>query len=515
MCNPSILPIRLAGHAWLVLWAMTCPFAAQAQYSPGDTPIGWTADGLLFFRAQVWVWETSYTNEDAYDVSCQGSGLYALAPDASVEEVLTGEPVCELAFADHWDLSEDAHSLLVGHIRGKRDDLPVVSVLDLSTHDRRVFLSDGEEILQSPTWVGPGVWAYVGRAYPKGKLRITATGPEDGRLLAELERGWIESFDRVGGHLMVRGYTLADRVTLFDTLGVPVAEWPAHGTSGWTRRGNRIAYLRVVNELPEAGLVSARPADWALIVRDVTTGEETELFRTDRDSVFEKGHAPSHRWGPFRDGTPRYPLVWSPDGSHIVFPRTFEDGTTLWRVPVDGGGAVQLTFRDPATAPPAPQRPVLPPRVVRAPDEAPSDLTAANLDAMAAVIGHFATRTVDGQMLCLTFLQDARTIRPAPDALIEEAQNRWPNVTDACPRTYARMFVLTDSLGRRIVDEPPPGHVDPQHLSVGLPRNGEDGSSQIDAHVRQGTSGRSYGCVVPPEANHESVRCRLQSTWIS
>jgi len=356
MCHKELTWRRRQALLTSVLLAMAFPWSIEAQYSPGDTPVGWTGDGLLFFRSHVWVWEVSYTNDEAYDVSCEGSGLYALTSNGSIAEILTGEPTCDLIFADHWDVSEDGGALLVGHRRGKREPDQLVSLLDLSTLDRQIFHSDEAGDLQSPEWVAPGAWAFVASGYPTGMLRITRRGPAESRLVAELSRGWIEDFDRANDQLIVRSYAPGrDTVMLFDTLGRLDATWPSPGTRGWTRKGDLMAYLRNVNHLPETGLVSARPADWALIVRDMTTGEDRELFRTEQEGIFEKGHSPAHTWGPFRNGTPMDPLLWSLDGSYLVVPRIFDQGTTLWRVPLNGAPAVQLTFRDPGSAPTPPR----------------------------------------------------------------------------------------------------------------------------------------------------------------
>jgi hypothetical protein len=63
-----------------------------------------------------------------------------------------------------------------------------------------------------------------------------------------------------------------------------------------------------------------------------------------------------------------------------------------------------------------------------------------------------------------------------------------------CPRTYQTMFVHVDSLGRR-VDPPPPGWVDPHHLSLlrTAPVSGE--YVLVDMEIWVGTSGSRQRCL--------------------
>lgn len=364
-----------AQHAWhrpsavfaAAVALLTLPLGSAAQYSLGDSPIAWTDEGLLFFRGHVWVWDTSTSNNEAFDVSCPESGLYTLGPDGSVTGVFTGDLVCDFMFYPEWNLSEDGRSLLVRHQQGKDDIWGAISRVDLQERRVQVFaLGEGIDY-NTPVWVGPGRWAFF-EPHPGGVLRITDSDPEVSRVLAgppELRGGYIEAYDRERGDFRIRRHefpyprgTPRSLVTTVDTLGnlveeereVPLSEF------GWQRRGDVVAYVRDMREPSEYHERRRLPEDWGIAVRDLTTGQETVLFSTEGENAYEMGHSPAHLFGSFRDGTPHLPLLWSPDGSHIVFPRSFEGGTTLWSIPVQGGAAVQLTFRDEASAPLPPGR---------------------------------------------------------------------------------------------------------------------------------------------------------------
>ena len=137
------------------------------------------------------------------------------------------------------------------------------------------------------------------------------------------------------------------------------------------------------------------------------------------------------------------------------------------------------------------------------------ELTSPALQMMTEVVGYFSARAGEGQMLCLNSLHGRGTTRPAPNELVEAAEAGWANVTtDGCPRTYSRPFGLRE--------EPPPGHVDPQHLSVGRPLVSRTGrTQQLLVQRRQGTTATLYMCFRAVTPNIAAIRCRMQSSSIS
>jgi Tol biopolymer transport system component len=139
-----------------------------------------------------------------------------------------------------------------------------------------------------------------------------------------------------------------------------VSVFPA--TVQWARGGKAIAYRR---EHPGA------PAQ--IVIRDIETGREEEVYRPPVGGVVNSfALSPDGQWVVFRSydeatrvtalnvipsagGAPRElvraekgenipgftPLVWSPDGSHILFTKGGAPGQGLtfglWRVPAQGG----------------------------------------------------------------------------------------------------------------------------------------------------------------------------------
>ncbi|MEX0843399.1 MAG: hypothetical protein WD120_03540 [Gemmatimonadota bacterium] len=516
---------------WLagLLAVFALPFGSSAQYSVGDWPIGWTDEGLLFFRGHVWVWDTSTSNPEAFTVSCPQSGFYLLGADGSVADVWTGTSVCPFMFyPGQWDLDPDGRSVLVRHQLDEDDIWGAISRVDLQDHGVQTFALDPETSYENPFWIGPDRWAFLDVKGANGPtIRITDSDPESGELLASgpvVGGRAIESYDHERGQFRLRrnsypmyrsvhAHNARSLVTVVDTLGQVVE--PERDVSprwwGWERRGDWVAYVEDLRE-PEGHRERSRlPEDWGVAIRNLRTGEERLLFRTEGEDAHNMGHSPVHTFGSFKEGTPHRPILWSPDGGHVVFPRSFEDGMTLWSIPVAGGEAVQLTFRDETQAPPQPgPRPLPPaPRPVPAPD-APYDLTASNIDIMTEIIGHFSARALEGQMVCLTLLRDRWTTRPPPSELVRAAEARWANVTgDECPPTYG-VFVSGDP------DAPPLNNLDPQHLSVGRPLPAEDGGTlRVAAQVRRVGGGTEYQCSIAAEGAPETIRCRVVSMWMS
>lgn len=516
---------------WLaaLLAVVALPLGSSAQYSVGDWPIGWTDEGLLFFRGHAWVWDTSTSNPEAFTVSCPQSGFYVLSTDGTVAEVWTGDSVCPFTFyPGHWDLDSAGRSVLVRHQLDEEDIRGAISRVDLQERRVQTFPLDRETSYESPFWIGPDRWAFLDLKSVNGTaLRITDADPESAEVLAsghEIRGRFIESYDRERGHFRLRrssypmfrsihGFAARSFVAVYDTLGhvveperdVSIRKW------GWERRGDWVAYIEDLRE-PEDHVERSRlPEDWGVAIRNLRTGEERLLFRTEGQDAHNMGHSPAHTFGTFKEGTPHRPILWSPDGGHIIFPRSFEGGMTVWSIPVAGGEAVQLTFRDESQAPPQPgPRPPLPAPQATPADDAPVDLTPNEIGIMTEIVGYFSARAVEGQMVCLTFLRDRRTTRPAPSELVRAAEARWANVTTAeCPPTYG-VFVPGDP------KVPPLNNLDPQHLSLGRPVPAEDGVTlRLAARVRRGNGGTEYQCSIASEAAPETIRCRVVSMWIS
>ncbi|MCC6244157.1 MAG: hypothetical protein IT353_15045 [Gemmatimonadaceae bacterium] len=115
----------------------------------------------------------------------------------------------------------------------------------------------------------------------------------------------------------------------------------------------------------------------------------------------------------------------------------------------------------------------------------------------------------------MSFLLGHQNSGALPDStLIQALTSVRPVVAgNVCPRTYASMTVVVDSLGRRMDPPPPPGYVDPTRLTFGRPQF--DGRDHAYIYVREevGTGGRDFLCSAGGERGRV-VRCQRISSWV-
>ena len=325
----------------LVLAQLACE---PGGYSPTDTALGWRDGELVFFRAQTWAWE------DVGESTCEGSGVFRLAGDRQ-SEIAMGDAACDLLYAQSWDLSPDGMKLLIGH-RGVGPLRSGISLVDFASEEVLHFDSELDESwIGDPVWMDDGLtWVYLSEGTDGTQLRATQSDPSRSRLLLALGvRHRIEAWDSTRATFFLRR-TLPDStykslVVEVDTLGSVDGEWRSTQVLSWAPHGNVVALVR--REMPVYGLSTdvVSPEDGVLVVRDLSTGQERELFRSSESSTFSRG------FGPIREGVPRGPLLWSEDGAYVVFGRSYDRGRTIWRVTLADGAVAQLTQHDPRNEP--------------------------------------------------------------------------------------------------------------------------------------------------------------------
>jgi len=326
--------VALALALCLVL-ALACSPEADWEYRPADTPIGWAGEDLIFFRSQAW------GVYDVFTTSCEGTGVFRLSPAGGVSPVRLDEAVCDLE--QPHQLSPDGTAILA--TRFDVDDTPFYSIalVDLGSDSVWVTRPDsGFRWIGDPVWMGPeGNWAYLAQSPDAGELRIVSGQDSSSRPLFQIETNLrIEGWDTAGQVFRLRLQSRDSTPSILfdvDTLGSIVSERPVTDTEFPSPSGERVATVEVRNTHGRWRSIS----DFALIVRDPGQGAETEVFASDPDAgTVDTG------FGHVREGSPGRFVLWERDGNGLVFPRFYRNGTTLWRIGIDGSGLRQLTQHD-------------------------------------------------------------------------------------------------------------------------------------------------------------------------
>jgi hypothetical protein len=135
---------------------------------------------------------------------------------------------------------------------------------------------------------------------------------------------------------------------------------------------------------------------------------------------------------------------------------------------------------------------------------------------VAAAIDTIVSTLPDSTTLCLRILGgEGGAVSPGPE-LISQLQSRRAIASFAdCPRTYASMVQVVDSLGQPMGERRPAGYVDPYKFSVGRPQFERPGFAWLHVRQLQGTVGRAYICAGEVYQRRATTRCRVVSRWIS
>jgi hypothetical protein len=146
------------------------------------------------------------------------------------------------------------------------------------------------------------------------------------------------------------------------------------------------------------------------------------------------------------------------------------------------------------------------------------DLVEAQLSGIATLIGERAELTqshADGSAptVCISMLH-ADSAQDASVAGLRRLTTLAAGVIgiSVCPRTYASMVQVKDSLGR--VVHPPAGWIDPYRIEVAKVEGWSGDAVSIKADVAQGTGGHRYLCGVERIDRAWRATCRYEAWWV-
>jgi len=313
-------------------------WATGMNYDPMDVPLDWRhPDTLLVAHAE------RYTNFDVVGVTCAGTGFFAVPVTPGTPRVVSvGRPACSAVDIDGAPAVDPTGHWVVFSVRTEPNN-SALARLELATGRVDTLRTGCAIYAEEPAW------SYDGRAIAFKGLCESRDQEEwglyiigaDGTGLQALpgERGYSAespSWSSDGHRLAyVRTHTTANlhesEVAIVDLHGGGRLVLGRGHAPVWSPDGEWIAYVadRTSN---------VRDAEVRLI-RSNGSGDRL-VFRSDDRSTFRRG------WGPIREGIPGGPLVWSPDGAWLAFARSFDRGTSVWRVNVRTDAVWQVTRRE-------------------------------------------------------------------------------------------------------------------------------------------------------------------------
>jgi len=143
-------------------------------------------------------------------------------------------------------------------------------------------------------------------------------------------------------------------------------------------------------------------------------------------------------------------------------------------------------------------------------------LEALEVSLIAGTVDTIISEHSDSATVCLEIMADSNGIRPAVAPVLRRLRSRRDVTTsEGCPRTYASMIQLVDSLGQPIPDQRPEGYVDPYRLRVGRPQFEHPDVAWLYVRQFHGMSGRAFVCVAREEDGRPRASCRVVDRWVS
>lgn len=301
---------------------------ARGSYDPEDLALAWTAAGKLIVGHTE-----QYRGEYVEERPCQGTGFFAVPVAGGAARLLAaGDPYCSaldegaaVGPDGRWavyaeNLSDEQSALVRLDFAARRVDTLVTACRGLT------------EPAVSPDGTRIAVLRFCGeRAEEFGVYVMGADGGGLRQVVGSGEstvEGYAPSWSPDGRRL---AFVQHEQVAVVNVDGTGAGRITSGYGPAWSPDGAWVAFVDWED--------GARRALGIYVVRPDGSGRR-RVFRNDVRTTFHRG------FGNIREGGPRAPLVWSPDGRWIAFSRVYGGGTSVWRVEVATGRVEPVTRPD-------------------------------------------------------------------------------------------------------------------------------------------------------------------------
>lgn len=307
-------------------------YVGGMNYDPDDIPLAWLpANHLLVGHHE------GYSAGDVGYSTCSGTGFYLVSlATGTANAVAVGQPAC------------DALQTREGTAAGPQGRWIVYSMM-IPDNRSALFRLDLSNLRIDTLMAGCRVYHEQPAVSPDGQ-RIVAQGLCEGRN-QDHYRIYVSGVDGTGLHPIPTNDATDAEMPTWSPDGLRIA-FQSGATSGQTE----IAILDTTGQnrrvltrgrlpawSPDGRWIAFLSTDFRnetlRVIRPDGSGEHV-VFRNKERGTYSRG------WGPIPEGLPRGPLLWSPDSQWIAFTRSFDGGTSIWRVNTSSGQAVQITAPD-------------------------------------------------------------------------------------------------------------------------------------------------------------------------
>jgi hypothetical protein len=309
----------------------------EMNYDPRDEALLWAhPDTLLVAHIE------RYTSHDMVRRTCEGTGIYAVpVAGGTPRAIAIGAAACDAMTIGEDAAIDPAARWMVFSVRTEPNNSALVR-FDLRSGTRDSLRTGCRVYAESPDWSPDGKRiAFRGvcgeRAGADWTIHSVAA---DGSGLRSITRDtsysaeW-PSWSPDGRLVYTRTRTeqngYESELVVSDTLGSGRRVLGTGRAPSWSPDGAWIAYLKDSASVGQATEIR--------VIRPDGTSDRA-VYRNSERGTFRRG------FGPIEQGILTGGRVWSPDGQWLAISRGFDSSTSVWRVNVATGEALQVTRRE-------------------------------------------------------------------------------------------------------------------------------------------------------------------------